>query len=122
MSETEFAIRTEPEANIIKRMYDKEIATAPIERRIEPINVVFFLYIFPFFSLSSIIFLKKKDYYIYILLVLSIFAATTSNPPFGYIFEDIMLYIGPLRVFYEADAYYPILVILYSILVPFTFY
>ena len=84
--------------------------------------ISFFLYIFPFLSLSSIIFLKKKDYYICILLVLSIFAATTSNPPFGYIFEDIMLYIGPLRVFYEADAYYPILVILYSILVPFTFY
>jgi hypothetical protein len=84
--------------------------------------ISFFLYFFPFFSLSSIIFLKKKDYYIYILLVLSIFAATSSNPPFGYLFEDIMLYVGPLRVFYESDAYYPILIIFYSILVPFTFY
>ena len=84
--------------------------------------ISFFLYFFPFFSLSSFIFLKKKDYYIYILLVLSIFAATSSNPPFGFLFENIMLYIGPLRVFYESDAYYPILIIFYSILVPFTFY
>lgn len=80
------------------------------------------LYILPFFSLSSIIFLKRKDYYLYILLVFSIIAATAANPPLGNLFVYIMLNVGPLRVFYESDAYYPILVIFYSLLFPFTLY
>lgn len=80
------------------------------------------LYILPFFSIASILFLKKRDYYLYILLIISIFAATTSNPPFGKIFEYLILYVGPLRVFYESDAYYPILVIFYAILFPLTLY
>jgi hypothetical protein len=80
------------------------------------------LYILPFFSLASILFLKKRDYYIYILLIISIFAATASNPPLGKIFEYLILYVGPLRVFYESDAYYPILVIFYAVLFPLTLY
>ncbi len=76
------------------------------------------LYIPAFFALSSIIFLKRGDRYLYLLLIISIFAATTANPPFGKLFEFLMLYVGPLRAFYESDAYYPILVILYSFLIP----
>lgn len=80
------------------------------------------LYILPFFSIASIIFLKRGDYYLYILMVISIFAATTANPPFGKLFEYLILYVGPLRPFYESDAYYPILVIFYSLLFPVTLY
>ena len=80
------------------------------------------LYILPFFSLSSIIFLKRSDYYLYASLVISILAATTANPPLGNLFIYIMLHVGPLRVFYESDAYYPILVIFYSLLFPFSLY
>jgi hypothetical protein len=80
------------------------------------------LYILPFFSFASILFLKKRDYYLYIILIISIFAATTANPPLGKIFEYLILYVGPLRVFYESDAYYPILVVLYAVLFPLTLY
>ena len=80
------------------------------------------LYILPFFSFASILFLKKRDYYLYVILIISIFAATGPNPPFGKIFEYLILNVGPLRVFYESDAYYPILVIIYAILFPLTLY
>ena len=84
------------------------------------INVI--LYFLPFFSLVSIIFLKREDYYLYFLMVVSIFSATASNPPFGALFEYIVLYFGPARVFYNSDAYYPILVIFYSFLFPITLF
>ena len=76
------------------------------------------LYVVPFLSVMSIIFLKREHYYIFFLMILSMFAATTVNPPFGNIFEAVILKVGPLRAFYESASYYPILITFYSLLFP----
>ncbi|MEM3846608.1 MAG: hypothetical protein QXU98_13015, partial [Candidatus Parvarchaeota archaeon] len=80
------------------------------------------LYVPSFLSLLSAIFLKRKDFLFYILMIASIIAATTANPPAGKIFELLILKVGPLRAFYESDSYYPILVSFYSFFMPLTLY
>jgi len=80
------------------------------------------LFMIPIFSLLSIIFSHTKiTILIYIIMLLTLFFSKGTEPPFGYIFKDLILHFDFLRPFYNGSyALSPFLIIEYSLLFPLT--
>lgn len=83
--------------------------------------IYYMLFLIPFLSIISILFKYKKiNILIYILMAITIFLSKANNPPFGNIFQYMILHFDILRPFYNGASFSPFLIIEYSLLFPIT--
>jgi hypothetical protein len=83
-------------------------------------NPVIYLLLFlaPALAIVSIIFRRKKPVFIlFLCTAMLIFLSKADNPPFGIVFQWIILHIDILRGFYNGDSFSGFLIIAYSLLI-----
>ncbi len=78
------------------------------------------LYVPPILALSSVLFLRRREYGAYGLMIFLIFLSKANNPPLGTPFVWLITNIPLLRVFYNGASFSPGLICLYCIFIPIT--
>lgn len=87
-------------------------------------EIIMALLFIPFIlAIFSIIFIRKKSHVIlYLLFVVILFLSKANNPPFGFIFTWMVNHVVIFYPFYNGAAFYPLLIMFYSILGTITTY